>query len=245
MHKKYILFLCWIVSTRVMAQSPFVLGLGANFIPVLNTSSVPQSSALNLRYVLETSYVVTDEGMLTLRTQYLNTSCFIENTYRYKNNVYEPYQAVARVDALEFAFGGRIFGLEKRGGEGEAPKGMYLQFETSHIRYQGIYDSPSQGLIAYSIPDASQNAVPLGKTYKRGQKVFDSFTWGFNMGIGYQFRVNERFFLDIGISNGWVIRDITVNTNELTSEEVANTSVARRLFNIYFLSIHTGIKFKL
>lgn len=244
MQKKYVLLVCWILTVCVYAQSPFVAGLGLNFIPVVNTNRVPKTVGINMRYMLETGYVATEQGMLTLRTQYLNTSYFLENTFRYRNNAYETYEATARLEGLELAFGGRVFCLERRN-EGRAPYGGYLQFECSHIWYKGTYESPSAGIIAYNMPDLSQNTMPLGKTYKNGQKIFASSVWGFNAGIGYQFRINDNFMIDIGCSNGYIIRDITVNETEYTSEEVANTSAARRLFNIYFLSIHTGIKFRL
>lgn len=244
MQKKCILFFCWIITITLNAQSPVVVGLGANFIPVLNLTKVPKSVGINMRYMLETGYIATEQGMLTLRTQYLNTSYFLDNTFRFRNNAYESYEATARLEGLELAFGGRIFSLERRN-SGTAPKGGYLQFEASHIWYKGTYESPQAGIIAYNLPDLSQNTVPLGKTYKNGQRIFASSVWGFNIGIGYQFQVNDNFIFDIGCSNGYIIRDITVDETETTSEEVANTGAARRLFNIYFLSIHTGIKFRL
>lgn len=244
MQKKCILVFSCLLSLFAHAQSPFVVGLGLNFIPVANTNKVPKTVGINMRYMLETGYVATEQGMLTLRTQYLNTSYFLENTFRYRNNAYESYQATARLEGLELAFGGRTFNLERRN-SGTAPYGAYLQFECSHIWYKGTYESPNPGIIAYNLPDLSQNTVPLGKTYRNGQKIFASSAWGFNIGIGYQFKLNDNFLIDIGCTNGYIIRDIVVNETEFTSEEVANTSAARRLFNIYFLSIHTGIKFKL
>lgn len=244
MQKKWILFFCWITAISVYAQSPVIVGLGFNFIPVVNTNKVPKSVGINMRYMLEGGYVATEQGMLTLRAQYLNTSYFLDNTFRYRNNAYEAYEATARMQAIELAFGGRVFSLESRN-EGKAPKGGYLQFECSHIWYEGTYESPYAGIIAYNLPDLSQNTIPLGKTYKNGQRIFTSSAWGFNVGIGYQFQINDNFLMDIGCSNGYIIRDITVSENETTSEEVANTGAARRLFNIYFLSIHTGFKFRL
>lgn len=245
MQKKWIiLFFCLVLVLSGFAQSPFVVGLGLNFIPVVNTNKVPKSVGINMRYMLETGYVATDQGLLTLRTQYLNTSYFLENTFRYRNNAYEAYEATARLEGLELAFGGRVFCLERKN-EGNAPYGGYLQFECSHIWYKGTYESPYAGIIAYNLPDLSQNTMPLGKTYKNGQRIFASSVWGFNVGVGYQFRINDKFMIDIGCSNGYIIRDITVNETEVSSEEVANTSAARRLFNIYFLSIHTGVKFRL
>jgi hypothetical protein len=244
MQKKYVLFFCWLMVVFAYAQSPFVVGSGLNFIPVVNTNKVPKTVGINMRYMLETGYIATEQGLLTLRTQYLNTSYFLENTFRYRNNAYESYEATARLEGLELAFGGRVFCLERRN-NGNAPYGGYLQFECSHIWYKGTYDSPNAGIIAYNLPDLSQNTVPLGKTYRNGQKIFASSAWGFNAGIGYQFKINDNFMIDVGCTNGYLIRDIIVNQTEITSEEVANTSAARRLFNIYFLSIHTGIKFRL
>ncbi|MCS7075588.1 MAG: hypothetical protein NZ455_02705 [Bacteroidia bacterium] len=244
MQKKWLWLLGWLCFTTLQGQNPFVVGGGVNFIPVSNRDKVPSMVNVNMRYMLEGGLIATDQGLLTLRAQYLHTSYFLEQAYRFKNPGYEPYRAVARLDAFELAFGGRVFSFGE-GNFGEVPYGGYLQFECSRIWYTGTYASNQPAIIAYNLPDLSQNTIPMGNTYRNRQRIFSSALWGFNVGIGYHFRLNDNFILDIGCSNGYTIRDITVNQTETTSQEVANTAAARRLFNIYFLSIHTGLKFKL
>ncbi|MCS7028188.1 MAG: hypothetical protein NZ519_05425 [Bacteroidia bacterium] len=241
MRRKWVYVLVWLYSSFLYGQGPFLAGVGFNFIPVSNRDKVPSNVSVNVRYMLETGIVTSEEGLLTLRMQYLNTNYFLEQAFRFKNPGYEAYKAVAQLDALELAFGGRIFSLERNK---EAPYGGYLQFECSHIWYKGKYVSRHPAIIAYNLPDLSQNTIPLGNTYKNGQRIFSSTVWGFNIGIGYHLRLNDNFILDIGCANGYIIRDITVNQTEKNSEEVANTAAARRLFNIYFLTLHAGLKFK-
>lgn len=239
-------FLGWLISNAQELGyngKRWVTGVGLNFSPIVNSSKVPSSaSGINLRYFADVGYVVNDNGLLTAKIQYLNTPFFIDQSYRYINNAYTPYQAQGQLNALEFAFGGKVFGLTSAS-KSFAPKGWYLQFEMSRFWYNATYNDNKSALVSYNVPDPSVSIPPVGKTFKRGDALFHEGAWGFDCGVGYHFIFGENFLFDLGTNNGYIYQDINTNADDITSEEVAAASASRRLFNVHFWGIYGSFKF--